>query len=83
MLQKEILTYEAFRNDLQSLINKYIELGIPAVIQIPVFNEALGALTKYSEQEIVDANTFMEKAKQSSESFDESKADVFDGDYHE
>ena len=55
MTNTDIFNYVNFRGDLEALINKYIELKIPAIIMRPVVEEALRAIEQASSSEVSEA----------------------------
>ena len=55
MTNKDIINYVNFRTDLEQLINRYIENGLPAVFIWPIAVEAVNSLDKAAATEIKNA----------------------------
>lgn len=55
MTNTDILNYLRLRDSIQELINKYVQAGIPATMQLAIFDQAISALNDHSHKEIEQA----------------------------
>lgn len=70
MTNKDILDYLRLKEELQELINKYVQNGIPATVQLAIFEQAIGALNDYSQRETAKANE--EEKKRANEEYEKN-----------
>ena len=61
MTTRDIYNYVSFKEELEHLINTYIEKGIPATIILPIIADAYNSINAASKEEVKSAVAEVEK----------------------
>ena len=78
MTNKDIFNYVSFKEELEHIINHYIEQGLPATVLLPIVVDAVSSMDSFSKTEIKTAIQEVEKENKAEHNSDDESVGLTD-----